>query len=75
MSEQPQMKGRNGNLDAVALHQLFHLQPNNNLTHNQMVRRDLFPRWEVIRPADFNPVDAETRRLQALLAESEKHLH
>jgi hypothetical protein len=40
-----------------------------------MVRRDLFPRWEVIRPADYNPIDAETRRIQELLSKSERHLH
>ncbi|TCP54597.1 hypothetical protein EV586_104218 [Tumebacillus sp. BK434] len=66
------------NFDEAAIQQLFRMQPDNNLTPSQMVRRDLFPRWEVIRPADFNPVDAETRRLQELLAHTaqhDKHLH
>ncbi|ARU63512.1 hypothetical protein CBW65_22775 [Tumebacillus avium] len=67
------MRQQHPKLDEAAIQQLFRMQPDNNLTHSQMVRRDLFPRWEVIRPADFNPVDAETRRIQELLAHTEKH--
>ncbi|MFD2169185.1 hypothetical protein [Tumebacillus lipolyticus] len=60
--------------DESALHQLFRMQPE-HLTHGQMVRRELFPRWEVIRPTGYNPVDAETKRIQELLAESNQQLH
>lgn len=68
-------------LDKELVQKLFLMQPDNRLTPAQMVRRSLFPRWEVITPAKHNPVDEEDRRITEILsaatpetqAESAKH--
>ncbi|KEO85146.1 hypothetical protein [Tumebacillus flagellatus] len=58
-------------LDPAALHELFFMQPDNGpLLPAQMVKRALFPRWEVIVPAEFNPVDEEDRMIGNLLHEA-----
>lgn len=53
--------------DQEALQKLFALQPDNRLTPAQMVRRSLFPRWEIITPAPYDPVSEEDRMLQDIL--------
>ncbi|MGZ6501945.1 MAG: hypothetical protein ACXVC1_03290 [Tumebacillaceae bacterium] len=53
--------------DQEALQKLFAMQPDNRLTPAQMVRRSLFPRWEIIRPAPYDPVAEEDRILHEIL--------
>lgn len=53
--------------DPEALQKLFAMQPDNRLTPAQMVRRSLFPRWEIIKPAPFDPVAEEDRIIQEIL--------
>lgn len=55
-------------LDKELVQKLFHMQPDNRLTPAQMVRRSLFPRWEVITPAAYHPVEAEDRRIAEILS-------
>lgn len=55
-------------LDKELVQKLFLMQPDNRLTPAQMVRRALFPRWEVITPAEHNPVDEEDRRITEILS-------
>ncbi len=54
-------------LNQEAIQQLFDMQPDNQLTPVQMTRRAIFPRWEVIRPAEYNPVDVEDQMIQDIL--------
>lgn len=64
-------------LNQEAIQQLFDMQPDNQLTPAEMTRRAIFPRWEIIRPAEFNPVDAEDQMLEQILSsvkvENEQH--
>jgi hypothetical protein len=53
--------------DQEAVQKLFAMQPDNRLTPAQMVRRSLFPRWEIITPAPFDPVAKEDRIIQEIL--------
>jgi len=55
-------------LNQEAIQQLFDMQPDNQLTPVQMTRRAIFPRWEIIRPAEYNPVEVEDQMLQQILA-------
>jgi hypothetical protein len=58
-------------LDPGAVHDLFLMQPDNGpLLPAQMVKRALFPRWEVIRPAAYNPVDVEDQMIENILNEA-----
>lgn len=64
-------------LSREALHpdvvkRLFLMQPDNRLTPAQMVRKDLFPRWEMIQPAYGNPIERENELLSGILAEHAK---
>jgi hypothetical protein len=54
-------------LDRDLVQKLFQMQPDNRLTPAQAVRRSLFPRWEVIRPAQRDPIQEEERRIFELL--------
>ncbi|PWK16008.1 hypothetical protein [Tumebacillus permanentifrigoris] len=57
-------------LDQQALDELFHMQPiDTNLTPGQKVRRALTPRWEVIIPAAYDPVQEEDRMIDNILRE------
>ena len=60
---------RNGSYDPEAVRELFEMQPDNRLTPAQMVRRSLFPRWEILSPAMYNPVDEENRRIEEILSQ------
>lgn len=55
-------------LDKELVQKLFQMQPDNRLTPAQMVRRSLFPRWEVITPAEHQPVQEEDRRIAEILS-------
>jgi hypothetical protein len=54
-------------LNQEAIQQLFHMQPDNQLTPVEMTRRAIFPRWEILQPAEYNPVEAENRMLQDIM--------
>lgn len=71
MSESDQTPDQD--LDPTAVEELFHLQPDNSLTKAQMVRRSLFPRWEVIIPAVSEPVQEEDRLLEHWLPDLPDH--
>jgi hypothetical protein len=58
-----------GGYDPDTVRELFEMQPDNRLTPAQMVRRSLFPRWEILSPAKFNPVDEENRRIDEILSQ------
>jgi len=45
-----------------------------HLTPAQMVRRALFPRWEIITPAPFDPRVEENRMLEEILETSDIQL-
>lgn len=64
---------RNEPMDQEALKKLFMMQPDNRLTPAQMVRKDLFPRWEMIQPAYYNPVDKENQLLNEILSAHQEH--
>jgi hypothetical protein len=66
-----ELSKENIGFDPEAVRRLFEMQPDNRLTPAQMVRRSLFPRWEVLAPAKYNPVDEENRRIEEIL--SQKH--
>lgn len=60
----------NPRMDPQAIEELFHMQPiDTNLTSGQKVRRALIPRWEVIIPAESNPVQKEDRMIYNILHE------
>jgi hypothetical protein len=57
-------------MDPEAIQELFRMQPlDTNLTPGQIVRRALIPRWEVIIPAEHDPVQAEDRMIENILSE------
>jgi hypothetical protein len=57
-------------LDPEAVSALFQIDPANDLSDAQMVRRALFPRWEVIVPAECDPIQEEDRIIESILDEN-----
>ena len=57
-------------LDPEAVNALFQIKPANELNHAQMVRRAIFPRWEIIVPARFDPIQEEDRIIESILEEN-----
>ena len=60
----------NHKLDPEAVNALFQIDPANDLSAAQMVRRALFPRWEVIVPAEHDPIQEEDRIIESILEEN-----
>lgn len=57
-------------LEPEAVNALFQIDPANDLNHAQMVCRALFPRWEVIVPAQYDPIQEEDLIIESILEEN-----
>jgi hypothetical protein len=58
-----------------ALRELFAIEPKtSDLTKAQMTRRAIFPRWEIIRPSEFDPVQEENRILEEIIEAADLEL-
>ncbi|MGB8955768.1 MAG: hypothetical protein WCC10_10350 [Tumebacillaceae bacterium] len=65
-----QDKPNHHKFDPEAVNALFQIDPANDLSDAQMVRRALFPRWEVIVPAEYDPIQEEDRIIESILEEN-----